>query len=150
MASSHEQKAVVSTVSLNQRTGLLEIVHRFSLHDVEHAVRDLGWRDSDILARVGDQQRFARLVTAQFSLTLAHPLPLRLVGQELEGRYLWVYQEVEAAQDLTALTVSSTVLRDLWPNHRHMVNVTVSDELRTLVFTNQVSQQTVPSAAPSP
>jgi len=149
LAMAHEQKAVVTTIEANSRTGMLEVVHRFSLHDVEHAVRDMHWPATDILASTEDQARFAQFVAGQFSLQVSGPPPsellLTLVGQELEGRYLWVYQESPAPEDLSELVVSSTILRRVWPVHQHLVNVTIDQSPRSLVFKAGVSRLAVAS-----
>ncbi len=137
LAWSHEQKAAVTTVENNPRTGNVEVIHRFLLHDVEHAARDLGWSSSDLLSNPEDQARFAAYVASRFALTLrgGGPLALELVGQEADGRYLWVYQEHDGELDLSSLVVNNTVLSAIWPEQHHMVNVKLADEVRSLLFT---------------
>lgn len=136
-APAHEQKAAVTTISANPRTGNVEVIHRFLLHDVEHAARELGWTGTDLLVNPDDQARFAAYVASHFELALRGepPLALELVGQEAEGRYLWVYQELAGEVDLARLVVSNTVLRKLWPEQHHLVNVKLANELRSLLFT---------------
>ncbi|MEM7706746.1 MAG: DUF6702 family protein [Pseudomonadota bacterium] len=137
LAIAHEQKAAVTTIENNPRTGKVEVIHRFLLHDVEHAARDLGWPSSDLLSNPEDQARFAAYVASRFQVGLRDrgPVSLDLVGQEAEGRYLWVYQEHSGDLKLGSLVVSNTVLRAIWPEQHHLVNVKLVDEVRSLLFT---------------
>ncbi len=40
-AAAHQQKIAITTVLFNPRTQNIEIMHRFNLHDAEHAVKAL-------------------------------------------------------------------------------------------------------------
>ena len=37
--SAHEMKSAITKVLFNQRTGNIEVMHRFYVHDAEHAVK---------------------------------------------------------------------------------------------------------------
>ena len=45
----HQQKAAETTVLFNKNSGQLEVMHRFYLHDTEHAVQKLFDKSADIL-----------------------------------------------------------------------------------------------------
>ena len=142
-AFAHEQKSVLTTIQINPRTEMLEVVHRVSLHDVEHAARALGWSVSDILQSQAVQAQFGEMVASQFSVATDQELSASLIGQELDGRYLWVYQEAKAPASMMPLVISSTVLRRLWPQHQHLVNVTVDGVVRSVTFANGITQHTL-------
>ena len=50
----HQQKESVTRVLFNPRTGNIEVMHRFLLHDAEHATRKLFGGDADLLGNAAD------------------------------------------------------------------------------------------------
>ena len=93
--SAHQQKTAISTVLFNPRTGNIEIMHRFRVHDAEHAVKEIFGKDADIIGSKETQQQFGDYVNQRFSLfdSEQQSLPLKMIGVELEGQFFWVYQE---------------------------------------------------------
>ena len=93
----HEQKAAFTDVFYNERTGNLEIAHRFSLHDAEHTLHKAPEMTADLTKSEEAQAAFADYVAARFKLRFADKtvIPLTLVGQERERGYFWVYQEAK-------------------------------------------------------
>ena len=47
--SAHQQKTAFSTVLFNPRSENIEIMHRFRVHDAEHAVKQILGKDADII-----------------------------------------------------------------------------------------------------
>ncbi|NMH60700.1 hypothetical protein HCJ96_11750 [Alteromonas sp. MYP5] len=140
IASAHQIKAAISTVLFNPRTENIEIMHRFNLHDAEHAVKTLFDKQSDILKDAQTQQRFAEYAAQRFSLfdSKDQSLALKLVGFEVEGKHFWVYQETEQPPSLEGLRVRHDALRDLWPAQINTINVEGKGELQTLEFRDNV------------
>ena len=136
-ASAHQQKAAVTEILFNPRTGNLEVAHRFSMHDAEHALRTELGIDGDLYASSDTQSDFASYVAERFAI--ADPegsiLPLNVLGTEISGGYFWVYQETPAPDGVGFLSVRHDALRDVWPNQVNRVNVKHRGEVRTLVFT---------------
>lgn len=144
-AGAHESPHVLSTVETNPRTGQLEVIHRFGLHDVEHAVRRFDWGSTDVLANARDRQRFSAYVQDRFSLRIdGEPVPLALVGQELEGRYLWVYQEAGQPGPAQSVKVINRVLSE--PPRHHLVKVQLKNIEGSLVFEPGVTELTLDQA----
>ena len=137
-AFAHQQKAAETTVLFNKRSGQLEVMHRFYLHDTEHAVQALFDKKADILNSEKTQQQFADYVAKQFLVkTLDNEtLPLSSVGFETEGKFFWVYQEVKQPADLAGIKMFNGALRDLWPTQINMVNIEGKGEVRTLYFSD--------------
>jgi hypothetical protein len=131
----HQQKAAFSQLLLNPRTGLLEVAHRFLLHDAEHAVQQLFDSKADIIADPATQQRFADYVVARFAITQADgsDLALEYVGVELDRSFIWVYQEAKPPVS-SPLTISHSALLDVWSGQENMVNIEGLGELKTLYF----------------
>lgn len=138
----HQQKAALTEILLNARTGNIEIAHRFYMHDAEHAVRLKVDPDGDLYASPETRAAFAAYVAERF--TLATPdgarLQLTLLGTEMEGGYLWVYQETPTPEGLEALVVRHDALRDVWPDQVNRVNVRRGDTVRTLVFSGAAKE----------
>ncbi|PWK53854.1 DUF6702 family protein [Pleionea mediterranea] len=92
----HQQKESYTTVNFNQRTSNIEVVHRFYLHDAEHAINRMLDTKADIINNKQSQAAFAQYVKQNFGLRVnkSTELSLHYVGFEVEGKYLWVYQEI--------------------------------------------------------
>ena len=137
--SAHELKSSITTVLFNERTHNLEVMHRFYLHDSEHAVQHLYNKHADLNKDPQTQQQFADYVKTHFKLTsLANtPLTLQSVGHQIEGKFFWVYQEMQIPQDVKGLRMSHGALRELWPAQVNMVNIEGKGEIKTLTFTGE-------------
>lgn len=138
--SAHQQKAALTEVLFNSRTGNIEVAHRFNMHDAEHAARlDIGL-DGDLYGSPETQSAFAAYVAKRFALVMPDntPLPLVLLGAEVKDGYLWVYQETPAPDALDRLWVRHDALRDIWPDQTNRVNVKRDDEIESLIFTGRV------------
>lgn len=144
-AFAHQQKAAITKILFNPRTGNIEVMHRFYLHDAEHAVRQIFSKDADILGSRQTQQDFADYVAARFELidAVEGPLPLDFIGVELERNFIWVYQETPAKESLKTLGIRHNALRDLWPQQINTVNVEGVGEIKTATFQGTVELQTI-------
>ena len=138
--SAHQQKTAISTVLFNPRTENIEIMHRFRVHDAEHAVKEIFGKDADIIGSKETQQQFGDYVNQRFSLfdNEQQSLPLKMVGVELEGQFFWVYQETTQPTKLNNMTVRHNALRDLWPKQINTINVEGKGKLQTLTFSDSV------------
>ncbi len=139
-AVAHQQKTAITTVLFNPRTENIEIMHRFNLHDAEHAVKALFKKTADILDDEETQTAFAEYVAKRFVLQNAKNsnLALNLVGFEAEGKHFWVYQETAQPPELQGLQVRHDALRDLWPSQVNTINVEGKGDLQTLTFSDNV------------
>ena len=121
----HQQKEAITRILFNPRTGNIEVMHRFLLHDAEHAVRQLRNGKADILGSEGDRKFFSDYVHGHFEMTDqdGRVLPLTPVGNEIEGRFLWIYAETAIPDGIKSLTLSNDALRDIWPEQLNLINV---------------------------
>lgn len=140
----HQQKAAITQVGFNERSGNLEIMHRFSLHDAEHAVRALFDGSADIIGSEQTRQQFADYIRDTFALyrTDGSELPLRSVGHEIEGTFFWVYQELPVDAPPLELRARHDALRELWPEQTNTVNVQLHGALHTLTFSGATRRLT--------
>lgn len=120
----HQQKEAYTNIMLNSRSGMLEISHRFYLHDAEHALQIATGENADIIANPDSQQRFADYLLSHFSLKIRDRIAmLKAVGFEVEGKYFWVYQETELPTELESMKVKMTALQEVWRSHVNHVNL---------------------------
>ncbi len=138
--SAHQQKTAISTVLFNPRSENIEIMHRFRVHDAEHAVKEIFGKKADIISSKDTQQQFSDYVHQRFSLFDQHAqaLPLKMVGFEIEGKFFWVYQETTQPTELANLSIRHNALRDLWPEQVNTINVEGKGELQTVTFSDSV------------
>jgi hypothetical protein len=137
-------KSAITKVLFNPRTGNVEIMHRFYVHDAEHAVKKLLDKSADLIAKQSTRDSFALYVSSHFQLKSdGQDLKLSLVGNELEGRFFWVYQEVAIPKNLTQLQLRHDSLQSLWPDQVNVVNIEGRGKVKTLKFTPEQQWQQV-------
>lgn len=134
----HQQKMALTRVEVNPRTNMLEVMHRFEVHDAEHAVGEIFGAGADIISSTDTQQQFADYVAERFGIFHANdePLPMKTVGFEIEGKHFWVYQETPKPEKLAGLQVVHNALRDIWFAQTNTVNVKLDQKVNTLTFTD--------------
>jgi hypothetical protein len=132
----HQLKSSVTTVLFNKRTHNVELMHRFYLHDTEHAVSSLFEGKIDIMSNKTDQQRFAKYVESHVALQTLNgdAVPLSFVGAQVDGKFFWVYQEAPIPEGIEGIKMSNGALRDLWSSQVNMVNVEGKGRVKTLTF----------------
>ena len=138
-AFAHQQKSAISTVSFNPRTKNIEIMHRFRLHDAEHAVKHIFGKDADIIDSDETKQQFSQYIQQNLSmLANDQPLALTKVGYETDGQFFWGYQETLEPPALENLSIRHNALRDIWPSQVNMINVEGKGDIQTMTFTDSV------------
>lgn len=136
-AIAHEQKAALTDIFYNERTGNLEIAHRFSLHDAEHTLHKVTNSKADLVQSPEAQAAFAKYVAEHFSLwaTETETIKLTMVGQEVERGYLWVYQETKIPKpNRASFSIENTILQDAVKGQINTVNVRFRSKVATFVF----------------
>lgn len=126
----HQQQEAYTSILFNLRSGQLEVQHRFYLHDAEHAAKRLIDKNSDLIQDPVSREAFAYYATATFALRDQdeQTLPLKYVGAEADGKYLWVYQETPLTDKMNALEVKMSSLQDIWPGQINHINVEYFDK----------------------
>jgi hypothetical protein len=135
-ALAHQQKIAITTVALNARTGMIEIMHQVPLHDAEHALTAQGIRNPDIIGSSKSREQFAAYVTRRFLIAVdGTAVTPAYVGSEITGGSLWVYQEIPApAAGKAALRINSQILTDIWARQENRVNIGGGTRPQTLIF----------------
>ena len=143
--SAHQQKEAITRVLFNARTGNIEVMHRVLLHDAEHAMQRHFGTAFDLIGRAADRDLFERYVHARFVLADDNGAALALspVGSELDHDFLWVYSETGIPDELSSLTITHDVLRDVWASQSNLVNVERDGRIRSAVFDGSLPEITI-------
>lgn len=139
-AYAHQQKAAISTILFNPRSQNIEVMHRFNMHDAEHAVKEIFGGNADIIGSGSTGQQFSEYVTQRFHLfnVNGEEVTLSSVGFELDGKFFWVYQETPQLQNIDGLQVRHDALRDIWSDQTNMVNIEGVGDIKTLTFSDNI------------
>ncbi len=151
--SAHQKKEAVTRIIFNHRTQSIEVIHRFLLHDAEHAAKILFGKSTDIIDNKSSQQQFSNYVVEQFNIagTSGEKLPLATVGFEVEGKYIWIYQETDFPYTKplsklvvpSSLSITNTALTEIWDQQVNLINVEYDKKVRSLVFSGSMSAQSI-------
>lgn len=135
-ALAHQQKIAITTIALNARTGMIEIMHQVPLHDAEHALTAQGIKNPDIIGSSKSREQFAAYVTRRFLIAVdGTAVTPAYVGSEITGGSLWVYQEIPApAAGKALLRINSQILTDIWARQENRVNIGGGTRPQTFIF----------------
>ena len=145
----HQQKNAVTRIRFNENTGNIEVMHRFFIHDAEHAA-GLIFGERQMLAESRESRElFSSYVINRFSIEASfrggnsEVLGLSYIGEEVDGQFLWVYQEISAQDDITAFTIVNLTLRDVWSDQSNLVNIERDGRIYSLTFDGSAEVLTV-------
>ncbi len=129
----HREKTVLTTITCNERTELLEIVHRTFAHDVEHTLGN-HLQAQGGLDNLEAQARISIELSNSFMLwdSKGKKIPLTLVGGELEAEYFFIYQEAPCSALTEITSVRHEMLRNYWPDMTNYLNVYFAPDAGTL------------------
>ena len=138
-ADAHRMPGSLSTIKKNPNTGSIEVIHRLHNHDAELGVITILNDRSITLEQLVGRAQLALYVEERFLLaavehgSIGAPLELELVGAELDGEFILVYQELKSELP-GEIAVRDDILRDVFPDQVNHVNIAVNGEVRSLTF----------------
>lgn len=136
----HVQKTAVTRILFNPETSNIEVMHRFLVHDAEHAAQQLFGAGQDLLGSEESRTLFSSYVINRFSIDAeltdgtSQPLALKYLGAEIDGQFIWVYQEVKIIDHIKSFSMVNMALRDVWPDQSNLVNVERQGKVFSAVF----------------
>ena len=138
LVQAHKIKTAFTIVLFNERTGFLEVVHRFYLHDAEEAVWELFDKSADIIASESTQATFSNYVIDKFAIKDQNneAIKLETLGFQNEGGYFWIYQEAPLQANWTKLSIKQNALKDIWSDQFNVVNIEGLKQVYTLNFSD--------------
>ena len=153
LALADRQPLGLTTIKRSPTSGAIEVIHRLHNHDAELGLnRVLGERVASLDTLEG-RARFALYVESRFTVATASddgvgaPLALELIGAELDGQDILVYQEY-TGEFPTAIVIRNDVLRDVFPEQVNLVNVAVDGDIRSLTFRDDDAWLTLGDGGP--
>lgn len=144
LSAAHQQKTAVTRILFNENTGNIEVMHRFFIHDAEHAASIVFGESQNLMESALSRELFSNYVINRFAVAAedsagrSTDLSLDFVGEEVDGQFLWVYQETAQRPDVVALSVVHVALRDVWPEQANLVNVERDGRIYSLSFADSV------------
>ncbi len=144
VSAAHQQKTAVTRILFNENTGNIEVMHRFFIHDAEHAAGIVFGESQNLMESAVSRELFSNYVVNRFSVSgedsrgESFDLQLDFIGEEIDGQFIWVYQEAPQRPDVQALSVVHLALRDVWPDQANLVNVEKDGQLHSMSFTDSV------------
>jgi hypothetical protein len=139
-ASAHQQKTAVTRILFNPNTGNIEVMHRFFVHDAEHAAGLIFGERQALMESAESRALFSSYVINGFAVEAHYEdgstaeLDLTLLGSEIDGQFLWVYQEIPQTEKVVAMTIVNLALRDVWADQSNLVNIERGGRVYSLTF----------------
>lgn len=135
-AYAHREKTTVSEVVWSQKDEFLYASHKFHLHQTEVSLFEAGITHSAKFESLRARAELALYVQKNFKLELIDgtPLPLEVLGAEIEGRDVWVYQQARLNTPPQGLIVTCDLLRSIIPNQINHVDVKLGRKTHSLAF----------------
>ncbi|MEM7730350.1 MAG: DUF6702 family protein [Pseudomonadota bacterium] len=114
--------------------GTVGVIHVYHLQDAQDALYKAGLIDRPDLTPLRARARLALYTRRHFSLSEGgEPVDLDVIGAEIEGDNVYVYQEGRLTGD-GALVVMANMLRELMHDQTNSVNVVRNGRTQTLDF----------------
>jgi hypothetical protein len=134
----HRAPGSLTTLKWNEASGRTEIIHQLHTHDAELGVgasldmTDLSVEDAEGRAQI------AIYIEEHFHIKMGEKeLQLELIGAELSGNYILVYQEFPDRLPQNIL-IHDSILKDTFPAQINQVNIEDGDKVHSLIFTKDV------------
>lgn len=140
-ASAHREPGSLTSIKWNVATGNTEIIHRLHSHDAELGIgAALNISDLSVLDLEG-RANIALYVERRFQIAGdTGPIKLKLIGAELAGDHILVYQEYTGRLP-ARITIRDDILRDAYPQQLNQVNIEDGDATHSLIFVDEGSWQ---------
>ena len=125
----HQQKSGVVQLLFNDNTGNLEITHRYYLHDAEHVTNQVFGVEVNLIESSESREIFASYVRNRFAVSVVNSngaeqrLELSYTGQEMDGVFVWIYQEIPVPEDIRELVVFNSAMKDIWEDQANLINI---------------------------
>ncbi len=133
-ASAHREPGSLTSITWNEASGKTEIVHRLHSHDAELGVGAILDRPDLSALDLAGRAYIALYVEERFHMAGDDgELELSLIGAELEGDHVLIYQEY-AGRLPQNLRIRDDILRDAYPAQINQVNIKDRDATHSLVF----------------
>ncbi|NOX49654.1 MAG: hypothetical protein GXP16_03850 [Gammaproteobacteria bacterium] len=126
----HTMQFTTTQIRWQVNTRRWEIYHALHLDDAFELLARLG--DPYGKLEVETQAKVLRYVEEKFALSLdGQILSLDPVGTQIEGDFLWIYQEYAMKKLPKKIDVRCQLLHELYPNQQNQINLVVGEEVKS-------------------
>jgi len=142
--SAHRYFFGLTEISANKNTQAIEIIHQYTLHDVQQVLKKrLG--KTFRLGEQGSEQHIRDWITEKFQLVnlQGNKVEPNWVGFEADYQKIWVYQEIPKRDNLCGWDVSNTLLLDSFSAQVNTINVVDDHGNRSLILTIKNTSDTI-------
>lgn len=137
-AFAHRAMTVLSIVEWSEADKAVQVTHRLHAHDAELGLAATSPKPDGAtwdMTQVKSQAMAAIYVEQRFKLaTGGKAIPLQIVGAEIDGDFVVVYQEARMPAPLAEVSVEDSILRDVFDTQANLVNVRMGTRTRSLLF----------------
>ena len=142
-SSAHDFYEGLTRISYNQEKQELEIIHRFSTHDLETIVSEIKGQKVTAI-----QLKFPGLVKQyfiqNFSIWNANKqIKLTMVGAEPGTETTVVYQIVKGIDKVTGLTIYNNLFIDYFPKQINLLNYQDAETQGTMIFSQDDTRSNI-------
>ncbi|MEM7099424.1 MAG: DUF6702 family protein [Pseudomonadota bacterium] len=112
-------------------TKLLQVTHALHLDDVLVLMADLGNPEGEMTVEM--QAKLMYYLESKFQVKVGDELlTLEPLGAQLDGDFLWLYQEVELTTPEPGISVDIRLLHEYYPQQSHHLNFQIGTDTRSL------------------
>ena len=136
-ALAHRALSVLTLVEWSEPDKAVQVTHRIHGHDAEVGLAAVGAAPATALdiTQARTQAMAALYIEERFKITVGgKPLALAMVGAEMDGDFLVVYQEAKMSAPPAELSITDGILRDVFDTQANLVNVRMGKRTRSLLF----------------
>lgn len=135
-AYAHREKTTETEITWSADGGYLYATHKFHLHQTEVSLFEAGITHSAKFESLRARAELALYVEKNFTLqTLTEkPITLEILGAEIVGRDVYVYQQAKMDAAPKGLIVTCNLLRDFIPDQINHVDVKLGGKINSLAF----------------
>ena len=142
--SAHRYFFGLTEISSNKNTNAVEIVHQYTLHDVQQALKKRLGKEFR-LEQSDAEKQIQDWIHENFQLTNSRGEAVvpSWVGFEADYQKIWIYQEVPKRDNLCQWKLSNTLLMNSFSAQVNTINVVDNYGNRSLILTIENTSDTI-------
>jgi len=131
----HKLTTTTSRVEINSKTGQIDVIHSFHVHDTETALAAEGLIESPNLAALKERAQLALYTDDAFTLFQNGKIvPLSIIGAELIRGNVLVYQQGKISLPIEEISIKAEMMRKFVYNQINNVDVVIDGKVSSIQF----------------
>jgi hypothetical protein len=134
-ADAHRTNSSLTTMVWVETDQSFEITHRLHLHDVQQALRNVIADPSTTVFDIKGQAELIFYMEDTFMAASPQgPIMLTPIGAEVEGDYVYVYQEANLKTLPITISITDLTFHDIYDEQENQVNLEYKNQITSVVF----------------